>query len=218
MAKKKKPRPAPLSERNAAAIGPRILKDPRSVGYAWQTVSLLKDVYGLREVSLRDWAAVLADAQKYEIYNRIPAEKPYGSMDAMLKAEIGVTYDESLQNVAARLGLRILEAAQATTGEVLPQHKHPHPQFASQTQAERARQNGVGKRTQEKLDALARKAPHQLERVRAGEVSVTRACIEAGIEKGQTPLEQLKRWWARATASQRRAFRAWLEKENSGGA
>jgi hypothetical protein len=92
----------PLSEREAAAIGPRVLKDPRSVSYAWQTVSLLKDVYGRREVSLRDWAATLADAERHEIFNRIPPEKPYGSMDAMLKAEVGVTLQESVSKLAAR--------------------------------------------------------------------------------------------------------------------
>ena len=90
-------------DREAAAIGPRILKDPRSVAYAWQTVSLLKGVYGRREVSLRDWAAALAVAERHEIFNRIPPEKPYGSMDAMLKAEIGVTLEESVQNVWSRL-------------------------------------------------------------------------------------------------------------------
>jgi hypothetical protein len=92
-----------LDEKEAAAVGPRILKDPQSVAYAWQTVSLLKGVYGRREASLRDWAAVLDDAERYKIYDRIPPAKPYGSMDAMLKAEIGVGVEEATKNKAQQM-------------------------------------------------------------------------------------------------------------------
>ena len=113
---------------------------------------------------------------------------------------------------------RFQAAAQATTGEVRTRADNQHRQIADAPlpQAERARQNNVSTRTQGKLDVLARKAPEQLERVKAGLVSVRRAYIEAGLEKEPTALEQLKRWWARATASQRRAFLAWQDKEKRG--
>jgi hypothetical protein len=80
-------------------------------------------------------------------------------------------------------GERVVEAAAATTGEVLPKHSHADVQIAHQGAKSRARDAGTSLRTQRKLDALARRAPELLEAVRAGRMSATAACIAAGIEK-----------------------------------
>jgi hypothetical protein len=50
-------------------------------------------------------------------------------------------------------------AAANTTGEVLPKHTHPDGQISHQKQADRASANGVSRRTQRKLDRLARDFP-----------------------------------------------------------
>jgi hypothetical protein len=96
--------------------------------------------------------------------------------------------------VAASNRERVADAATDTTGEVMAPHR---PQGSSQSatlsQAERARQAGVSKRTQEKLDALARKAPEKLQLVREGKLSAHRACVEAGIVKEPTGLQLLRR-------------------------
>jgi hypothetical protein len=96
-------------------------------------------------------------------------------------------------------------AAGQTTGEVLQkgnpigsnQYKRneemPQLGISSQSQKSRAKANGVGRDTQQRLDWLARHAPEQLERVKRGEVSAHRACIEAGRMKPLTPLQGLKR-------------------------
>jgi hypothetical protein len=82
---------------------------------------------------------------------------------------------------------RVEAAARATIGEVLPvvgfvaerrqgaQVAHPR------SQAARAKEGGVSRRTQQKLGALARVRPDLLEAVRAGRISAHRAAVEAGI-------------------------------------
>lgn len=202
-----KPKAKPRTDREAAQVGPRQTKDPRSVEYAWQTLAWLTHCYKSREVSAKRFEGALHEATQNEIYKRVPPERPYGSLDAMLRAEIGVGESEAVSS-------KIAEAARATTGEVLPargDHRSEqsecklHPE---QKAAARAAQAGVSVRTQRKLDALARKAPGQLGRVRAGEVSVHRACVEAGLVKEPTALDLLRRSWKNATPRQREAFLA----------
>jgi hypothetical protein len=85
---------------------------------------------------------------------------------------------------------RIAAAALGTTGEVLPSDGSVHPgnasQFANHTQERRSLMNGVSKRTQEKLDALARRFPALHEKVKAGRMSCHAAAVEAGIVKVPT--------------------------------
>ena len=114
---------------------------------------------------------------------------------------------------------RTQHAAEATTGEVLPgngyvaERKEGSQITNPASQAERAKENGVSKRTQEKLDALAREAPEELDKVKAGELSVHGACIEAGIVKKPTPLDNLRKWWNKASVEEQETFR----KEIKGG-
>jgi len=104
--------PTPMTERDMASSGPRALKDPGSVEYAWQTVSHLKLMFQLAELSVKDWEAAVADAQQHKIYDRIPPEKPYDSMDALLTAEIGETTATSVVAVTARQPMTHAEAGQ----------------------------------------------------------------------------------------------------------
>ena len=82
---------------------------------------------------------------------------------------------------AGSTGQRIVDAAKATTGEVVLSRGNPTGanQHARKeeianlaiSQPDRASSAGISPATQKKLDALARKAPAQLERIRQGEVS-----------------------------------------------
>jgi hypothetical protein len=65
-------------------------------------------------------------------------------------------------------------AAEKTTGEVLPVHSHPDAGIRHQTQQARVGRNGVSRDTQQKLDALAR---------RAGETPMTKVDFLASIEE-----------------------------------
>lgn len=82
---------ASMTPRERARIGPRTLKDTHTLECAWQTTEYLKTLYGMKEASLDRWETALAEAEQHRIYERIPLEKPYGTMSALLRAEIGET-------------------------------------------------------------------------------------------------------------------------------
>jgi hypothetical protein len=79
-------------------------------------------------------------------------------------------------------------------------------QFAAHTQGARANTNGASERTQRKLDALARKAPELLERVRRGELSAHAAA--KAVVREPTPLEFLQRAWKKASRATTQNARA----------
>src|SRR5215831_6566104 len=83
-----------ISERQAALAGPRDLKQEGSPEWCWQTVYLLQRSCEHME---EQWAR--ADQFRLELaeqraWERIPPEHPYGSEDAMLRAEIGASLEQ----------------------------------------------------------------------------------------------------------------------------
>lgn len=83
-------RPLPLADRDRAQVGPRQLKEPGSPDWCWQTVYYLKDC--MRHVS-EEWRQaeqVLEDLVKTRAWQVIPPEQPYGTLNKMLKAEVGL--------------------------------------------------------------------------------------------------------------------------------
>jgi hypothetical protein len=53
---------------------------------------------------------ILAEAERDRIYERVPPEKPYGSLDALLKAELGVTREESVAKKRNKRNHQLLTA------------------------------------------------------------------------------------------------------------
>ncbi len=96
---------------------------------------------------------------------------------------------------------RSRDAAKATDGKVLSEGRPSKqlPKLGS-NRADRAASAGVSLAQQEKLDALARKAPGKLGEVKEGTKSVHRACIEAGIVSVPTPLQVVLRLLPRLDA------------------
>jgi hypothetical protein len=79
------------TERERSRYGPRTLKKPGSPEWCWQTVERL--VRDHREITerYRSVAQTLDELIAHEAWKIIPSEQPYGSLDAMLVAEIGTT-------------------------------------------------------------------------------------------------------------------------------
>ena len=71
------------------------------------------------------------------------------------------------------------------------------------SQVARAESNGVSRYTQVKLDRLAKDRPDLLDRVKAKELSVQAAAIEAGIVKAPDVMELAKRAIGKMTTAQR---------------
>jgi len=83
-------------------------------------------------------------------------------------------------------------------------------QFSHRTQSGRAQTNGVSPAQQKKFDALARRAPALLNKVRAGRMSAHRACIEAGIIKVLSPLDLAESLCRKLTDADRQHLITWL--------
>ena len=70
--------------------GPRQLKDRGSPDWCWQTVYYLKDCVRHVDEEWRQAEQVLEDLAETRAWQVIPPGEPYGTIDKMLKAEIGL--------------------------------------------------------------------------------------------------------------------------------
>lgn len=84
----------PLSEREAAERGPLGLKNTNSVEYAYQYCHLLKTLYEDAQTSREQFEHALATAEQYKIYEKIPRDQPYGSLENLLRAELDLAFNE----------------------------------------------------------------------------------------------------------------------------
>lgn len=178
-----------------ARSGPHELKDPRSKAYAIQTLFALKRYAESLRCDQERMEKELEEIARYRHWEVLG----YPSQEAMLLAELNETGRENVTKVQA--------AAAKTTGDVLPEGRPKKTsQIATLSQAAKAKANGVSKRTQEKLDRLAREFPKLHAQVKSGELSCHAASVQAGIVKVKTPLDQLKHWWGKASEKERAAF------------
>jgi len=196
--------------RETSQIGPRNTKDPRSVEYAWQTVALLRIEYQSEQALLEKYLATLAEAEHHEIYKRIPPEKPYGSLDALLRAELGVTLKESIQSKAQ-------QAARDNPEPLLPERSNQHTAVDKNGKCQR---HGGGNAAVYRVRRLRRDAPEVAARLEAGEFRSVAAAERAarGEEphpprKVPTPAEIIKRNWPKLSKAERRKLLAWLQSE-----
>jgi hypothetical protein len=96
----------------------------------------------------------------------------------LLNQEVPVAFAD-----AVVAGKRVVAAAQATTADVVPMKQGQRTDLPNlgKSQEGRAADAGVSRFTQQKLDALARRAPSLLDEVRAGRLSAHAAAVKAGI-------------------------------------
>lgn len=123
--------------------------------------------------------------------------------DAYLKAAIGRGEDEACERFKVEAN-----AKNKRGGDRRSKDAKSIVTATIDSQSTRAKDNGVGLNTQRLLDALASKRPDLLEKVDAGELKPKTAARMAGIVKEKTALEQLRQWWEKATAKERRTFLA----------
>lgn len=172
-----------------ALAGPIQLKDPNSFEFAFQQLYWIKTLYTSWNSSLHEWEEAVEKADQFKIYERLPDPKyPYGSLDAMLEAELGVTRDQGTKTVRERT----TAAAKKTTGEVRPEGRpNNSTNYRVSSQKQRAIENGVSYQTQVKLDRLAEHHRDLHAKVASGDLSVNRACIQAGFVQPEflCPLE-----------------------------
>lgn len=120
----------------------------------------------------------------------------------MLKPTEPVPYE-----IAATVGKQF-EAKETKQGN------NQHRKISDATQSSRAKSNGISDRTQRKLDRLAKDRPDLLAKVNAGDVSVNKAAIEAGIVHVPTRLEKAIRLIEKFTPAQREAFNRYWQSQS----
>jgi len=106
---------------------------------------------------------------------------------------------------AERVGRAVMGAAVKTTGKVLPEGRPPADRDTAKfAQLERAKEAGVSRYTQQKLDA-----PDIADALARGEYPSARSAgIAAGIVKVPSNLQRLHALWDRASQDERDAFLA----------
>jgi hypothetical protein len=195
---------AALNEREAARIGPRQLKDPQSVEFAWQTVALLKTYYQSKQVTEGRWRKALAEAEQHRIYERVPPESPYGSLDAMLTAEIGETAASSTEKIRALDAED--KAALRGPGNPTGANQYGKPENGNFDNIKDSTLAPTGTSKQYALRRLRKSRPDLHARVLAGELTCHAAMLEAGFRRELTPAEECQRAWDKMTAQEQRAF------------
>jgi hypothetical protein len=170
-----------LTDRQRAEGGPLELKQAGTPEWCWQLLGVLKSWWRSGQNSNEHFYAILNLLEEHQAYKKIPPEKPFGNVDAMLEAEIGVNKKQALRLVNANE--RRQAAAAATDGSKLPRGGRMGDS-PIQSQAERAAHVGIGVRQQRDLDKLVDVGRKDLvERVMSGELATDGAMILAGLKE-----------------------------------
>jgi hypothetical protein len=184
-----------LTERDRACFGPRNQKVVGSIAWCWQTLDLLKNRWSRKDVIDQSWKEIFAEVRQHAVWKVVPPEQPYGTLDALLQAEIGRTATE-VQTLLAE--------AQPKEGR-----RPKLGNLPSLTQAERAQTNGISLRSQKKVDYLKDQRADLLAAVQAGTLSIDKAYRLASGKLPETPVDAATRALARLTeAEQRQVVRA----------
>lgn len=169
-----------LTPKERAAVGPRALKELGSPEWCWQTVEYLKE--SMRHVAeqYRQAEQVLDDLKRVKAWTKIPPEKPYGSLDAMLKAEVGLGVEQVRGQIkSAKDRAKALEGKRINTKRGGPISKQNDANCDNITV--RGATDG-GTSADYLTRRIARDHPEILRRMQAGEFpSVRAAALEAGI-------------------------------------
>jgi hypothetical protein len=165
----------PLTDREKANASPLIMKMKGTPEWCWQTLDSLKRNVELISKRYEEVDDQLEDIKKYEIWNVIPPGAPYGSLDAMLAAELSTDAD-------------------SLRGKIQELRSHGGDRRSGNFQVDNVnlkRRSKAGNSTEYLLGRLKRDRPELAIRVMEGEMSAHAAAIEAGFIKPPNPLQQI---------------------------
>lgn len=158
---------APLPDRDRAQAGPRQLKEPGSPDWCWQTVYYLKDCMRHVGEEWRQAEQVLEELVKTRAWQVIPPEQPYGTLNKMLKAEIGLD-ERSIKDLIRKARLP----------------DHGGDRKSAEFQANNVSlKTDCGNSETYTVRRLRRDRPDLADRVERGELSAHQAAISAGFRR-----------------------------------
>jgi hypothetical protein len=176
-----------LTQREQARSGPRSDKPLGSIAWCWQTLDLLKIRWQRKDFTDQQFEETLEELRQHEVWKVIPPDNPYGSLQALLEAEIGHTEQEAKEILLGHGGDRRSQEFQDYNCNL-----------------EKALQGNSARYV---LNRLKRKRPDLAEAYARGEYrSVHAAAKAAGWVKESTPLDELRRAWKKASTEERRCF------------
>jgi hypothetical protein len=183
------------TEREWARSGPRDEKPVGSVPWCWQTIDLLKWRWKRKDFTDQQFEETLDELRQQQVWKMVPPERPYGSLKALLEAEIGCSEEDARKQLEAH-----------PTGS-RPQGGRPQTDNLSVfTQQGRATKNRIGIVSQRKLDFLAGHREDLLHEVQDGALSIHAAYQRAKGQTPDTPFDALLRAWRRVSREDRRRF------------
>ena len=195
--RRKAPRTPPLTERDSASFGPRTEKPAGSVPWCWQTIDLLKIRWQRKDFTDQQFAETLAELRQQKVWEVVPPEQPYGSIDALLQAEIGYTEQEAMRRKVAE--------TQALQPHGTNQHSNTGVDVVNSTSVQ------GGNSRDYLLARLKRDSPEIAEALARGEYPSVRAAAKAaGLISDPTPLTLLQRAWTKAAPADHQGFFRWL--------
>jgi len=139
-----------LTEQDVANVGPLELKDPGSPAWCWQTVNLLQNIWRSIDNSVGRYEEVWATAEEHRVWEKIPYEAPYGSVEVMTeKLKVGDAAEARAKT--ALLAIQAAPQRKRTANDYMSARiKRDHPEIAQRMErgefksvAEAARAAGI---------------------------------------------------------------------------
>ena len=118
-----------LTEQDMANVGPLELKDPGSPAWCWQTVSLLQNMWRSIDSNVARYREVWATAEEYRIWEKIPYEAPYGSVEIM-KEKLNVGDEAKARAKTALLAIQSEPSGKRGSYYITARIKRDHPEIA----------------------------------------------------------------------------------------
>ena len=88
----KKPK---LSDKKLKGLStPRILLEAGSAEECYQSVESLRILWGFKTANEKDWLQTIKELIESETWLKIPEESPYGSFQALVEAELEISWDK----------------------------------------------------------------------------------------------------------------------------
>jgi hypothetical protein len=158
-----------------------MLKKPGSTEWCWQTLNRLQRLYGNFNEYFQKVDETVKELEEVEAWKIVPPDAPYGSVDAMLKAEIGIDREQ----LRSRTTTRAEEARQLDERDKANERPRGRPKKNV------TNENNIGDiftgrprsgRTYD-LRRLRHSCPDIHQRVLDGEITANAGMIEAGFRK-----------------------------------
>lgn len=117
------------TEQEMANVGPRELKEPGSPAWCWQTVSLLQNMWRSIDTSVDRYTEIWQAAEEYRIWETIPHEAPYGSVEVM-KEKLRVGDAAEARAKTALLAIQAQPVGKRASDYLAARIKRDHPDVA----------------------------------------------------------------------------------------